>query len=685
MKQRSVLQKKSVVCAGTLLTAILVGQFTFVNARQYQVAQDGSGDFRTIQAAADVAVAGDVVVLHKGIYRETVVPKASGAAGNPIVFRANIGEPVVVNGCDVVSGWTVHSGKIYKAPMSWTMGVGKDEVFVDGKVVIEARFPNTHKARPSPRTWETGYNMQHDSLRGRLCPLWPTQGDFTSAANVCSYTLQSPLLTQPTDFWKGAMYVSNHKHGWTMATGVVQSSTQGSITVGQASSKWWMACNLPSNPIDKDWGYITGVMGALDTTGEWVLQSSQLYLWPPKSDNPMGHFVEAKRRQLGFDFAGLSYIQVKGIIVFASSATLDKARYCTFDSCHFAYPSHYTLMANARQLYLDGTGAARRLRGETGLYFGGANCAIKNWSVRYSPGPGITMSGLNDTVENCLVDETDYMGSYPSGICFIADPAGAINTPRGGFYITRNTIKNSGRYLITYVSNEDAGWCPEPWLKNTITYNNLWNGVIITHDGGLYGDNAYINLGGTEFAYNAVHDRYDPESYGAMDYCDTRCGGGRSNDHDNLLWASPLTNNNPLIFWECVTTGDRQYPSHVGGLATFTDAQYPGAKKFSVGHDWGVPPEYNPSGTSTAVVRNISRVRTAGVTIAGNRLSLPAGAGKARVEILRGDGRRMVEAMTVDCSDRNIVVPLDRLAAGMCVVRISGQGGEIVRRLPVVR
>ena len=67
-------------------------------ATVYYVGGTGSSDsnpgtatqpFATIQKAASIAVAGDIVNIRPGVYRETVVPANSGSPGNPIIFQAD--------------------------------------------------------------------------------------------------------------------------------------------------------------------------------------------------------------------------------------------------------------------------------------------------------------------------------------------------------------------------------------------------------------------------------------------------------------------------------------------------------------------------------------------------------------------------------------------------------------------
>ncbi len=58
------------------------------------------GDYPTISAAADAARAGDTVLIHAGVYEETVRIRSSGDEGAPITFAAAPGETVWMDGSD---------------------------------------------------------------------------------------------------------------------------------------------------------------------------------------------------------------------------------------------------------------------------------------------------------------------------------------------------------------------------------------------------------------------------------------------------------------------------------------------------------------------------------------------------------------------------------------------------------
>ncbi|MBT3193789.1 MAG: right-handed parallel beta-helix repeat-containing protein [Verrucomicrobia bacterium] len=62
---------------------------------------------RSIQAGAERAQPGDIVTVHKGVYRERVDPPRGGASEEQrIIFQAAPGETVAIKGSEVITGWT---------------------------------------------------------------------------------------------------------------------------------------------------------------------------------------------------------------------------------------------------------------------------------------------------------------------------------------------------------------------------------------------------------------------------------------------------------------------------------------------------------------------------------------------------------------------------------------------------
>lgn len=75
--------------------------------------------FLSIQKAADVAIAGDTIVVHEGVYREWVKPRVSGlSANNRITYVAAEGERVIIKGSEEIKSWENVEGTVWKVELS---------------------------------------------------------------------------------------------------------------------------------------------------------------------------------------------------------------------------------------------------------------------------------------------------------------------------------------------------------------------------------------------------------------------------------------------------------------------------------------------------------------------------------------------------------------------------------------
>ena len=105
-------RRSALVCA--LAAAFCAAAGGPLLAREIQVAMTGD-DFaegsaekplRTIQAAAELAMPGDVITVREGIYRERIDPPRGGASADQrIVYQAAPGEKVAIKGSEVIKGW----------------------------------------------------------------------------------------------------------------------------------------------------------------------------------------------------------------------------------------------------------------------------------------------------------------------------------------------------------------------------------------------------------------------------------------------------------------------------------------------------------------------------------------------------------------------------------------------------
>lgn len=549
---------------------------------------------RTLQAGVNRLQPGDTLLIRGGVYRETVIFPRDGAPGKPITVKPYGTETVTVSGCDPVAGWTPHDAAqgVWKAPMPWTLGLGRNQVFVNGQVLIEARHPN----QPDP-----GMGMYVSDLS----PLWPTFGEFSIPRETVKEQpgriVSQHLEGVPDDHWKGAVYYGVHYEGWASQGGVVESSKSGEITVGDRTHTWWFGSAYGGKyPWEEGRGMLVGHLNALDQPGEWHWQENTLYLIPRDKKAPTA--VEAKRRQLAFDLSGQQYITIQGLAVQAASARLQDSAFCTFDGCQFSYISHYSKHYAIGQIE-DGRDTIKS--GETGIFVGGHDNSFLNCGVRVSAGAGFYLRGYHHTIHNCLIDEVCYTAHYLNAITdAVADFNDYENFLVGGHVITYNTMRNAGRHFFNFYGNGPSTASRTrsgmDYMATLFAHNHLYNGMLQTKDAGFL--TGYYCSGGTlnglnsQVCYNVMHDCYDLAAmrWNVLGIVYLDAGSCDVDLYNNLLWAAPGSLQRGLWYnTMCVDIHEWDnvfHPSFTRTSADLTPTDFPKGKPFRFGHDFSSPP-----------------------------------------------------------------------------------------------
>lgn len=121
----------------------------------YHVAKNGSDynegtkncPFLTIQRAADVAAAGDMVVVHAGVYREWVKPVCGGLSPDcRVTYMAADGEKVIIKGSEEVKNWENIEGTVWKTEVCNEL-FGNYNPFateIDGDWLVSPREKKVH-------------------------------------------------------------------------------------------------------------------------------------------------------------------------------------------------------------------------------------------------------------------------------------------------------------------------------------------------------------------------------------------------------------------------------------------------------------------------------------------------------------------------------------------------------------
>ncbi len=483
---------------------------TYYVAQSESASDDNSGGlfapFKTLEKAASVAKAGDTVIVREGTYRETLTPQNDGTATNPIVFKAAEGEEVILSAADeVTSKFVKYKDDIYTARVGWDLGDGKNQVYINGKAMVEARYPNG----PAINTPEKG--------SPELSSLWPVKGDFTVVPGQLRVESEE-MLNQPKDYWKGATYVGFFSHGWNLAMAKIEGSDTGSLTIARPDSSvvnglawWWWGDGGPVVPNHYgSWGQIQGHLNALDISEEWVINDGTLFMMFPEGAEPNKAKVEVKARQNVANLNGRKYVQLKGFETLGGSVVMNDSEMCMMDNMDMHYISHYTMGVDQQAGYIDGpvrntldkNGAPQR--GEVGIMISGRDNIVINSSLDHSAGAGLYVAGLYSYIEDNILNDCGYMGSYVGGIFVYMEPWREKGYLTGGHGIYHNTVYNTGRSGFL-VSNPDV-WYTSSMIAFDCAFNDFHDGGITGNDGAIIYD--YSTVCGTDTLQSGLHHNY---------------------------------------------------------------------------------------------------------------------------------------------------------------------------------
>ncbi|MFI5168196.1 MAG: right-handed parallel beta-helix repeat-containing protein [Thermoanaerobaculales bacterium] len=448
-----------------LFVALLVVRLAFAlpaGAAEYYVSPNGddasrygsqSRPWRTIQKAAEAMSAGDTCHVKDGEYSEMVRPANSGAAGQYISFVAE-GQAVELNGARRITGWTVHSGNIWKASVASDFG----ELYVDRQRMVLARWPNL----------TTG-----DIYRPNFYQATANGGDTS--------IIDSVHLTQPSGYWSGAKIFMVAGLGWSAdqrdVIGYDPAGHRITFSPAISSSEW----------IDADeysLYFLYDLLSLLDAPSEWFLDRAAhtVYLWLPDGGDPNDHLVEAPGGSGGFDLTDRSYIRVAGFKLMSSDIKMQNATGCLVEGVRHLYPA-------------------------TELSVSGSDNVITGSEIAYASYTGVRLSGTRNTLSKCHVHHCDYFGTWNAIVEF-----GNHESMNGG---SQNTIAgcllhDTGRDGVYIVQRIDISGC-------IIEHSEIYNTGLIGKDcGGLY--TSLTDGRGTVIRYNIVHDIWPKESleYGPL-------------------------------------------------------------------------------------------------------------------------------------------------------------------------
>ncbi len=557
---------------------------------------DGSKEhpFRTIAKAAEVAQAGDTVIIGEGVYYEILAPKNDGTASRPITFKAAEGADVELCATAQLGApiETTADGKLVYEALT-DLGHGRNQIFYKRENLVAGRHPNTHTVdRPVP-------DIEN------LSPVWPTQGNIKVTLENSKIAASDTDLNQENDYWKGGILVALTGNGWSLGSAEIEKSEPGKLYLTNTTTTWWFAAKEAYTKTD--FGFITDHINTVDLPGEWAYQDGKIYIIPPEGETAETLKLEQKVRQLAIDIADRKHIIIEGINTYGGGMRMNTSEMCMLRDGEYRYISHYTHGMDQREGFIDKRdiynpeGAPPR--GEMGIYVGGRDNIIINNHIAYSAAAGIYATGLYEYIENNVISDCGYMGSYVGGLFIGTDGWQERDTPRGGNAIFKNTVYNSGRYVYGLSSTESwyVGGTElklPAFLPDEVAYNEFYNGSICTRDVGttyVHGATIGTDRLRSKFHNNVVYDSWSFDSFNCGVYYDNWMSGAEC--YDNVVfytderieprWAYyyQLKSSFPVSFANIDNWNNMDAGFVPEGKEAIDRNSYPNGRKFQSGAD----------------------------------------------------------------------------------------------------
>jgi alpha-N-arabinofuranosidase len=253
--------------------------------REYHVAQSGnegndgssSSPLRTISEAAARAQPGDVVTVHKGIYRERISPQRGGTSeAKRITYQAAPGECVVITGAELIKGWIKVQNDLWKVTIpnsffghfnpysdlihgDWFDSKGRNHhtgaVYLNGEWLEEAAsMDNVLKQDEKTPLWFSHVDDSVTTLWAKFMGVNPNEEQteinvrqtvfYPDRPGINYITVRGFILRQAATPWAPPTseqigVIGTHwSKGWIIENNLVSYSTCSGIALGKYGDQW---------------------------------------------------------------------------------------------------------------------------------------------------------------------------------------------------------------------------------------------------------------------------------------------------------------------------------------------------------------------------------------------------------------------------------------------------------------
>jgi hypothetical protein len=537
----------------TFFVLCLIGQVTSAQTNYYinnTVGNDAANGtspatpwktINKVNAMWNLYVAGDSVLFNKGdvFYGSLSIGGRTGTALDPIVFSAyGTGSMPVIRASQPVTGWTLQSGNIWKAPLTkLSKQVWNGTMFVPYYFRTPSLFINNTGQRLGR---EPDYNITDGGFRTISSHL-ADNSRISEAVNL-PYTanrFQGAEINIRTnrEYFKTETVISHNGTG-SPGKNIFVTATNGNASV---------------NTIINQFGYFfQNHINTLNLDGEWCHDTTTSTIYMYSVSNPNFRNIEAPLNPSALVINNCNYVKINNLqFENASDNTIagQNDDNISISNCYInnsnLYGSYIYLITNSslvNNTFINCNNSGIRLELCSGMTVTGNT--IKNVGMKAGMGDQGTVayiglriitnsSGNNSIIENNLLDSIGYLGVNMGGyglfvrknevknFCMVKDDG-------GGIYCATNTYATKVYQNIVHDAPgapfgapaasqlKSAGIYTDNGSQNQEVYNNtIYNigywGILVNLSGNnIYHDNTIFNCSGNALCLNTYANTLGP-------------------------------------------------------------------------------------------------------------------------------------------------------------------------------
>jgi uncharacterized protein YjbI with pentapeptide repeats len=371
-----------------------------------------SHPLKTLNLGIKKMISGDTLFIREGVY---FITERINLKSNVHIAAYN-NEKVEIYGTSSIKNWSKVEKNIWKTTIKDSI----IQLFINELPYFQAAYPNIPE------------NMEA-LTKGAFSIAYPTKELFIKGLNQFANL-------------EGAKVLGLHGKGLVSLNGTISKQNGEKVLIENNAFYWGEAYR--KEYLDTGLAIVIGSKQFLDAEKEWYWENGELYLISEIDPNLLS--IESRTNLYALDFSNCTNCKIEGISFVGANINLTNATKCSLSNCSFKYPTPFFtfpdgferfnfLINSENQIYFD---PPEKWTGK-GITISGSNNTIENCYIAHSWGDGLTVWGTNHIIRNNEIYDCDW----------IANDCAPLTITGNGHTIEYNTVHIRVHGLFLYIEN----------------------------------------------------------------------------------------------------------------------------------------------------------------------------------------------------------------------------------------